>query len=169
MPVTSCDQVKRKICAEDHCRVVEGEEECHDKVVASAVEVPEETCSMAPEEECKNVTTSVPQVPARNLLHPLYSAPQLLPEQECRLIPKEVCQTVFLNPRNVKVRKLGRRWSVTHKSVSGLAYMQWQEVPLSSNMWIPTGNGASEVLHQPRHWGRPAAGSGGLLFEINSF
>ena len=54
--------MKRKICAEDHCRVVEGKEECHDKVVASAVEVPEETCSMAPEEECKNVTTSVPQV-----------------------------------------------------------------------------------------------------------
>ena len=32
-------QVKRKICAEDHCRVVEGEEECHDKVVETAIEV----------------------------------------------------------------------------------------------------------------------------------
>ena len=90
LPVTNCDQVKRKICAEDHCRVVEGEEECHDKVVASTLEVPEETCTMAPETECKNVTTSVPQ---------------LVPQQECRKIPKEVCQTVFLNPKKVKVRQ----------------------------------------------------------------
>ena len=60
LPVTSCDQVeynvndkaykdyfflvfqvKRKICAEDHCRVVEGDEECHDKIVETAIEVPE--------------------------------------------------------------------------------------------------------------------------------
>ena len=34
-------QVKRKICAEDHCRVVEGDEECHDKIVETAIEVPE--------------------------------------------------------------------------------------------------------------------------------
>ena len=52
--------------------MVEGKEECHDKVVASAVEVPEETCSMAPEEECKNVTTSVPQVLSRDRLHLLH-------------------------------------------------------------------------------------------------
>ena len=55
LPVTSCDQVKnippwekhhflgfqvkRKICAEDHCRVVEGDEECHDKIVETAIEV----------------------------------------------------------------------------------------------------------------------------------
>ena len=93
--MTNCDQVKRKICAEDHCRVVEGEEECHDKVIASTLEVPEETCALAPKIECKNVTTSVPQ---------------LMPQQECRKIPKEVCQTVFLNPQRVKV---GRLWWMT--------------------------------------------------------
>lgn len=31
--------MKRKICAEDHCRVVEGDEECHDKIVETAIEV----------------------------------------------------------------------------------------------------------------------------------
>ena len=96
-------QVKRKICAEDHCRVVEGDEECHDKVVETAIEVlrrhvkhchgsweeprsqwkveticqvPEETCSMAPEKECKNVTTSIPQVNDlvfRNIIKSLFS------------------------------------------------------------------------------------------------
>ena len=63
--MTNCDQVKRKICAEDNCRVVEGAEECHDKVVETTVEQPLETCSMSPEEECKNVTTSIPQVMSR--------------------------------------------------------------------------------------------------------
>ena len=38
-PHTPEFQVKRKICAEDHCRVVEGDEECHDKVVETAIEV----------------------------------------------------------------------------------------------------------------------------------
>ena len=103
VPVTSCDQVRRKICAEDNCRVVEGEEECHDKVVASSIDIPEETCNMTPEEECKNVTTSVPQVTQQNQTRPYKVNPQLLPEQVCRQIPKEVCQTVFLNPRSVKV------------------------------------------------------------------
>ena len=39
-------QVKRKICAEDHCRVVEGDEECHDKIVETAIEVPEKTSGL---------------------------------------------------------------------------------------------------------------------------
>ena len=68
-------------------------------------QVPEETCSMAPEEECKNVTTSIPQANTSSLKVTFGNNcfPQLVPQQECRQVPKEVCQTVFLNPRNVKV------------------------------------------------------------------
>ena len=72
LPVTLCDQVERKICAEDFCRVVEGEEEvvlstfvlyhqqlyfkCEDDIIENTVNVPEETCDLEPEEVCRNVT-----------------------------------------------------------------------------------------------------------------
>ena len=42
---------------------------------------------MAPEEECKNVTTSIPQVNDRvfrNVIKSLF--PQLVPQQECRQV-----------------------------------------------------------------------------------
>ena len=89
--------MKRQICAEDKCKVVEGEPECFEKVgeylaknsgengffiikffiiqahfclkrlfhckiftlgkaVENTVKVPEETCSMEPNTECRNVT-----------------------------------------------------------------------------------------------------------------
>ena len=49
MPITRCGQVKRKICAEEKCRVEEGEEECEDEVVENTVMVPEESCALDPE------------------------------------------------------------------------------------------------------------------------
>ena len=72
--MTQCGQQQRQICAEDRCKVgtlhvsrdnimtcvtmqvVEGEPECFEKVVENGVQVPEETCSMEPTTECKNVT-----------------------------------------------------------------------------------------------------------------
>ena len=73
MPATTCAQEKRTICAEDSCHVVEGEPEvregvetagdthnyhskCMEKTVENTIDTPEETCSMEPVEECKNVT-----------------------------------------------------------------------------------------------------------------
>ena len=71
MPVTLCEQVERMICAEDFCRIVEGEEEvltqihpivltfffkCADDIIENTVNVPDETCSLEPEEVCRNVT-----------------------------------------------------------------------------------------------------------------
>lgn len=87
LPVTICDQISRRICAEDHCHIVEGEPECAERTIENTVDVPEETCNMEPVEECRNVTVSIPN---------------LVPEEECREVPKEVCQVVFLNPRTVK-------------------------------------------------------------------
>ena len=73
---------------------------------------------MAPEEECKNVTTSIPQANTSSLKVTFGNNcfPQLVPQQECRQVPKEVCQTVFLNPRNVKV-SLAFVWRVLPVSV----------------------------------------------------
>jgi len=86
LPVTLCDQVERMICAEDFCRVVEGDEECQDELIENTVNIPVETCSLQPEEVCKNVTVSLPQ---------------LVASETCREVPRAVCQTVFTNPRTV--------------------------------------------------------------------
>lgn len=87
LPFTFCENVPRKICAPETCRVVEGEEVCEEKLTEATIEQPEETCHMEPEQECRKVTTSVPQ---------------LIPQQMCREVPKEVCTTKFVNPRNIK-------------------------------------------------------------------
>ena len=54
--LVSCEQVQRKICAEDNCREEEGEEVCEEELVENTVMVPEETCSLDPETVCRNVT-----------------------------------------------------------------------------------------------------------------
>lgn len=71
--VIRCEQVERKICAEDNCSLVEGEEVCEDEVVESTVSVPEESCAMDPETVCRNQTVSLPQ---------------LVPEESCRVVPR---------------------------------------------------------------------------------
>ena len=54
--MTQCGQEQRQICAEDKCKIVEGDPECFEKTVENVVKVPEETCSMEPNTECRNVT-----------------------------------------------------------------------------------------------------------------
>ena len=56
LPVTQCGQIEREICAEDHCRVVEGEPKCYQDIKENVVQVPEETCSLEPTRECRNET-----------------------------------------------------------------------------------------------------------------
>ena len=67
--------MEKKICAEDNCSLVEGEEECEDQVIESTVTVPEENCAMDPETVCRNQTVSLPQ---------------LVPEETCRVVPRWV-------------------------------------------------------------------------------
>ena len=88
-------------------QVVEGEPECFEKVVENGVQVPEETCSMEPTTECKNVTVrSVVNVIRGGVFkHLCFSIPNLVPEEKCRVIPKEACQTVFLNPTPTTVSR----------------------------------------------------------------
>ena len=56
VPITRCGQVQKQICAEDKCKVVEGDPECFEKTVENIVQVPEETCSLEPITECREET-----------------------------------------------------------------------------------------------------------------
>ena len=54
--MTQCGQVQRTICAEDKCKIVEGDIECFEKTVENVIQVPEETCILEPNTECRNET-----------------------------------------------------------------------------------------------------------------
>ena len=52
---TACKNLPVEICGAG-CDYQEGAEECHEKVVTSVVEVPEEVCDINPRKICKFVT-----------------------------------------------------------------------------------------------------------------
>jgi len=90
---TNCEKRPVEICGSG-CTTSEGEEECHDKVVTSLVDVPEETCDLNPQKTCRFVTKLVPK---------------LKPKPECTQIPQEVCHLKFGQPKPVK-KLLKTRW-----------------------------------------------------------
>ena len=67
-------------------------------------EIPEETCFLEPQRECKFVTKLVPQ---------------LKPTENCIDIPKEVCSRLRKNPRKVS-KPIVKRWCYTPTKESGL-------------------------------------------------
>jgi len=69
-------------------------EECHDKVITSLVDVPEETCDLNPQQTCRFQTKLVPR------LHPV---------AECTTIPQEVCNLKFSQPQEVD-KPLKTKW-----------------------------------------------------------
>ena len=71
-----------------------GPEECHDKVIASLVDVPEEACDLNPQNTCRFVTKLVPR---------------LSPKHECTIVPKETCNLKFTQPKQVP-KPLETRW-----------------------------------------------------------
>ena len=72
----------------------EGAEECHDKVIASLVDIPEEVCDLNPQQTCRFVTKLVPK---------------LSPKHECTIVPKETCTLKFSQPKQVP-KPLLTRW-----------------------------------------------------------
>jgi len=82
---TSCEKLPVEICGAG-CTLEEGEEECHDKVIASLVDVPEEVCDLNPQKTCRYVTKLVPS---------------LSPEHQCTIVPKETCVLKFSQPELV--------------------------------------------------------------------
>merc|ERR1719361_718530 len=90
---TACEKLPIEICGAG-CTFEEEEQECHDKVIASLVDVPEEVCDLNPQKTCRFVTKLVPS---------------LSPEHQCTIVPKETCILKFTQPRQVP-KPLQTRW-----------------------------------------------------------
>ena len=72
----------------------EGKEECHEKVVASLVDVPQEVCDLNPVKTCRFATKLVPH---------------LSPTHQCTIVPREVCVLKYSTPRQV-TKPLISKW-----------------------------------------------------------
>jgi hypothetical protein len=90
---THCEKLPVEICGAG-CVTEEGAEECHDKVITSLVDVPEETCDLNPQQTCRFQTKLVPK---------------LKPVAECTTIPQEVCNLKFSQPQEVD-KPLKTKW-----------------------------------------------------------
>merc|ERR1719500_2208291 len=90
---TKCEKIPREICGEG-CIVEEAPEECHEQMVNTLIDVPEEACDLIPQETCHLVTKLVPR---------------LRPIKECTRVPKEVCHLRFSEPRVVE-KPLRTQW-----------------------------------------------------------
>jgi hypothetical protein len=110
---TACEKLPVEICGPG-CTYQDGVEECHDKVVASVVDVPEEVCDLNPQETCRFTTKLVPK---------------LEPVQECTEVMKETCQLSFTKPKTIK-KPLQTKWCL---DVSDIAV---EEAEKSSNKLV---------------------------------
>jgi len=90
---TSCEKLPIEICGAG-CTFEEGPEECHDKVIVSLVDVPEEVCDLNPQKTCRFITKLVPK---------------LKPEHQCTIVPKETCTLKFTQPKQVE-KPLLTKW-----------------------------------------------------------
>merc|ERR1712186_24698 len=97
---TKCEKLPIEICGAG-CTYEEGDEECHDKVIASLVDVLEEVCDLNPQKTCRLQTKLVPR---------------LKPEHECTTFPQEVCNLKFTQPRRVK-KPLITKWCLDDSPV----------------------------------------------------
>merc|ERR1712037_952067 len=114
---TGCEKLPVEICGAG-CTFEEGPEECHDKVLTSLVDVPEEVCDLNPQKVCKFVTKLVPR---------------LSPEHECTIVPTETCILKFTSPRPVD-KPLLTKWCLDPSApTSGESYQEDQALaaPLS--------------------------------------
>lgn len=90
---TACEKLPVEICGAG-CVTTEGDEECHDKVLVSVVDVPEEVCDLNPQKTCRFITKLVPK---------------LSPVHQCTIVPKETCTLKFTQPRQEEV-PLQTKW-----------------------------------------------------------
>jgi len=89
---TGCEKLPVEICGAG-CVFAEGDQECHDKVLTSLVDVPEEHCDLNPQKICKFTTKLVPS---------------LSPKHECTIVPKETCILKHSAPKPVSAPLLTR-------------------------------------------------------------
>jgi len=84
---TWCEKVPKKICAPDNCKMVPGEEECHDKTIVSTLMKPAEICDLQPTTDCQVVTNLIPHLTTKPI---------------CADVPKEFCHMKLDSPKLVK-------------------------------------------------------------------
>jgi len=114
---TGCEKLPVEICGAG-CVFEEGPEECHDKVLTSLVDAPEEVCDLNPQKVCKFINKLVPR---------------LSPKHECTIVPKETCILKFTSPRPVD-KPLLTKWCLDPSApTSGESYQEDQALaaPLS--------------------------------------
>jgi hypothetical protein len=97
---TACEKLPIEICGAG-CTYEEGPEECHDKTIASLIDIPEEICDLNPQKTCRFQTKLVPR---------------LKPKHECTTIPQEVCNLKFSQPNIVK-KPLMTKWCLDESPV----------------------------------------------------
>ena len=98
---SSCEKLPVEMCGAG-CDYEEGAEECHDKLVTSVIDIPEEVCDINPTRICRMTTKLVPS---------------LTPTQECTIIPKESCHLSFSQPTPAK-KKLLTKWCLDESDPS---------------------------------------------------
>ena len=101
-PQTWCKKVPKKICAPDNCKMVPGEEACHEKNLVSTIQSPSEICDLQPQRHCRLVTRLTPH---------------LVVKQVCRSVPKEVCHLALTAPHPVK-KPVTLKWCTHEKGSS---------------------------------------------------
>jgi len=97
---TGCEKLPVEVCGAG-CIFEEGEEECHEKVVSSLVDVPEEVCDLNPQRTCRLQTKLVPK---------------LTPQHQCTRVPREICHLRFSSPKRVS-KPLITKWCLDDSPV----------------------------------------------------
>ena len=95
---TKCEKKPVEICGAG-CVTVPGEEECHEKMVDTLVDVPEETCDLNPQKSCRLVTRLVPS---------------LRPKLECTVVPQDNCNLKFTSPKQTS-KPLRTEWCLDQR------------------------------------------------------
>ena len=90
---TQCDKEPVEMCGHQ-CEVEEDSEECHETVITTTVEVPEEVCNITPLSLCRHATKLIPT---------------LKPTQECTTVTDKKCKLKFSSRRSPPVH-LVTRW-----------------------------------------------------------
>merc|ERR1712018_330597 len=105
-PETECKKVPKELCGPSGCELKPGPEECFPRTETVVTEVPEETCNLEPQKECKHVTKLVPL---------------LKPAEECVDIPKEVCSRTRIPRAEKELKPVIKKWCYVATEESGLA------------------------------------------------
>ena len=83
-----------------------------------SLQVPEETCNLEPQRECKHVTKLVPF---------------LKPAEECVDIPKEVCSRSRKNPRKVQ-KPVVKKWCYVRVPTAESFHNRLRDIITSQNI-----------------------------------